>query len=426
MIVGGIYVKLTIIETRTVPTVKVEFNGKRIIFHSKYDPLHEAQIWCKNAIESLKVNEEIVVVGLGAGYHIQALAQAIPNKPIIVIEFNDTFFKWFKKSSFYEHVTSYKNVYIKQFTCLTPTEKETIFASIRSTNLLIHKNGIDIFPVEYAGIKGILEDIKLQKNSIQNQIGNMISNFKKNILLNDPGIGILQNTYVGKPMILVSAGPSLDSQLPLLKKIRDNNNFIIGAVGTALIPLVNYGIIPDLFAITDPKATHLQLLNLELPETTLLYLSTAYHDTVILHKGPRRILWQKGFEEAEKMAEIKKDPTIQTGGSVATTLLDVLIYLGGESVALVGQDLAFTDGKSHANETHSQTEIKQTLGTKKVMNYDQTGEVYTANSLNLYRKWFESYSKEHHYLQLYNCTEGGAYINNWKHISLHDYYIKYS
>ncbi|MGM7634568.1 6-hydroxymethylpterin diphosphokinase MptE-like protein [Bacillus sp. Hm123] len=164
---------------------------------------------------------------------------------------------------------------------------------------------------------------------------------------------------------------------------------------------------------------------MSLPKTPLFYLSTAYHETVMLNKGPRRILWQKGFEEAEKIAALKQEPTIQTGGSVATALLDVMVQLGGESIALIGQDLAFTDGKSHSNQAHAQKEMKQTKASEKVLNYDRTGEVYTAKNLTIYRKWFESFAKNHPHLHLYNCTEGGAYIHNWEHIRLQDYYLKY-
>ncbi|OZI12701.1 hypothetical protein CEW92_04900 [Bacillaceae bacterium SAS-127] len=418
--------KITIVETRTVPTIKIEYNGKNITFHSKYDPLHEAKIWCENSIAKLKKDRNIIVIGLCAGYHIQALVKLLPNTPITIIEFNDIFFNWFKNSPFYQSIASLQNVSVKQFSQLTSAERKNIFTSISSTNLLIHKNGLDIFPSEFENIKAVLDNIKLQNGSMQNQLENMHSNFNKNILLNDKGINELTNIYKGKPMILVSAGPSLDKQLPLLKTIREENTFIIGTVGTAVKPLLQHDIIPDFFAIIDPnKGNDKQLTNVSLPETTFFYLSTAYHRTVTLHEGPRRILWQAGFEEAEKMASLKEEPTIQTGGSVATALLDLMVQLGGENIALVGQDLAFTDGKSHANKTHAQKEIKQTDVAQRVLNYHQTGEVYTGKSLNLYRKWFETFAKEHPKLQLYNCTEGGAYIHNWDHISLQHYYLKY-
>lgn len=426
MKIGGIFVKITIIETRTVPTIKAELNGRKTFFHSKYNPLIEAQAWYERESKFLKTDEGIIVIGLGAGYHIQQLAENLPEQEITIIEFNDTFFNWFKNSPFHKRIRHYKNVKIQQFSALSTTEKKQVFSSVSSTNLLVHKTGLDLLPQEYNGIRGILEDIQIQKSSILNQIENMNDNFKKNILLNDLGIGTLQNVYEGKPMILVSAGPSLDKQLPLLKKIRDEHFFIIGAVGTAIKPLISFDIVPDFFALIDPNpVTYNQLTGVNLTETTLFYLSTAYHDTIMLHKGPRRIVYQGGYENAEKLANEKNDPTIQTGGSVATALLDIMVYLGGQSIALIGQDLAYTDGKSHASAAHAQKEISDMQGAKKVLNYDQTGEVQTGTNLTIYRNWFEQYAKNNKNLRLYNCTEGGAYINNWMHITLTDYYLKY-
>ena len=416
--------KLAIIETKTVPTIKAVFNGRTLFFHSKYDPLNEATIWCKNEGDQIKTDEDIIVVGLSAGYHIQRLAALHPNQTIIVIEFNNKLFQWFKNSPFYKLIAQCNNVIIKQFNFLSAIERESIFSTVSLTNLLIHKNGLDLLPVEYQGIEEALKDLLMQKKSLRQQLGNLIANFEKNSLLKDKGIGQLKNMYEGKLMILVSAGPSLDKQLPLLKKIRDEQHFIIGAVGTAIKPLIKAAIIPDFFTIIDPnQGTYGQLTNVSLPETPLYYLSTAYHDTIMLHTGPRRIVYQQGFEDAEKQAIATNNPTIQTGGSVATALLDIMVYLGGKSIALVGQDLAYTDGKSHANATHAQKEIQ---GAKKVMNFYRNGEVYTANNLTLYRKWFERYAEKHQELRLYNCTEGGAYIHNWEHISLLDYYSKYS
>lgn len=61
-----------------------------------------------------------------------------------------------------------------------------------------------------------------------------------------------------------------------------------------------------------------------------------------------------------------------------------------------------------------------------MINYYQTAEVHTARNFTIYRKWFEKYQETHTELALYNCTEGGAYIHHWKHISLQEYYLKYS
>ncbi|WP_337017385.1 motility associated factor glycosyltransferase family protein [Oceanobacillus massiliensis] len=417
--------KISIFETRTVPTIKIENQQNNLIFHSKYDPMREVNAWCKNALEEIKPLEEIVIIGLAAGYHVIQLAEALPGKNITVIEFNEIFYKWFKKSPFSVKIKEMNNVKVKHFGNISKEQRLNIFSTIPSTNLLIHKNGLDIMPTEYMQVKGILEDIQFQKKSINNQIENMKSNFFKNVALNDNGIGNLKNKYLGKPMILISAGPSLDKQLDLLKKIHYENKIILGAVGTAIKPLIKNNIIPDFFSIIDPNPETLnQLKDTYLPETTLFYLSTAYHETIMLHKGPRKIMWQKGFEDAEKLAVKLGDPMIQTGGSVATALLDLMVYLGAGKLALVGQDLAFTDNLSHAQHTHAQRNIGEVNFGYKTINYHRNGYVTTAKNLTIYRKWFEYYALVHTNLELYNCTEGGAYINNWKHVKLDQFYKK--
>lgn len=414
---------ISIIETRTVPTIKIDYNNNSIIFHSKYDPIREANGWSKNALNSINAQSEIIIIGLGSGYHIKQLAEAIPESKITVIEFNHDYFQWFMESIFHEAIKKCVNVSVKLFSNLPVNEQHEMFSPISSSNILIHKNGLDIMPSKYSEVKAILQDMQFKKESIKNQIDNMTVNFARNISLNDEGIKSLQNAYHEKPMILISAGPSLDKQMNLLKKIYDEGKVILGAVGTAIKPLQKYNILPHFFTIIDPNpSTYTQLTDMKLPETTLFYLSTAYHDTIMLHKGPRRILWQEGFLEAEKMAKQLGDPLIQTGGSVATALLDLMVHMGASKIALIGQDLAYTEGLSHASNAHAQKKINETTTLYSTLNYNKTGKIPTARNLNIYRKWFEDYAGKHPDLDLFNCTEGGAYINHWEHISLVKYY----
>ncbi len=420
--------KIEVIETRTEPTVKISSHGKEIIFHSKYDPIHEATVWATNATANIKDNMDIWVVGLSAGYHITALTTMKTTATINIIEFNEEYYNWFMSSSFYQVLSQKKNINILNFDSLSQSEKKNLFQTISSTNILIHKNGLDTMPVKYNNVKILLEDIKLQKDSITRQLNSMDENFQKNIQLKDAGIGKLKNSIKEKSMILVSAGPSLNKQVPLLKIISGNDNFVIGAVGTSLKTLLNNEIMPNFVMITDSQPTTMQQLPADLSSLKhipLFYLSTAYHETTAIYNGPRKIIWQQGYVPAEKMASLKGDPIIQTGGSVATTLLDTMVFLGAHNIAVVGQDLAFTDGKSHATDSPYQININEQREDKKVINYYQNGYVYTAKNLNMYRTWFEQYANEHIDLRLYNCTEGGAFINNWEHIDLNEFYLKF-
>jgi len=392
---------------------------KNYILHSKYDPVNESNNWLKNFSKTVKENENILIIGIGAGYHVKHLMESYPKQKILVIEFNSSYFSWFIESEFYTNLVNYQNLIIKSFSSMPTSEQQQLFTSYSSTNIGIHKSALDILPTEYLAMLPLLKDLQFHQNTVIQKIDILNENFKTNISLNDPSLSDLNNIYQNKAAILVSAGPSLNKQLPLLRDISEKKNVVICAVGTAIKPLLSNNIVPDLFMISDPMpATLTQLSGTLLYDAKFLYLSTAYPETVLLHSGKRYIVYQSGFLEAEDRAKHLNEPVVQTGGSVATCLLDTIVCLGSKSIALIGQDLAYTDGKSHADGAHLQKEIPYTTNQIKVINYDRSGYVNSSKNLSLYRQWFERYARENSALELYNCTEGGSHINNWKHISL--------
>lgn len=416
---------ISLLNTKTVPTVKITFNSKTIIFHSKYDPLHTSEKWAEKAVELIKPTEEVIVFGIGGGYHVDALAKILPNTQITVFEFNNELYDWFIYSSLAKLVNNHSNVTLKKFSLLHKDHLNNLLKTVISTNIWVLDHSLSFIEDKYQSIISILKKITLQNLSLTNQLSNMRNNFGQNIELKDAGLEDLNSKFSGRPMVLVSAGPSLSKQLPRLKEMQESGKFIIGAVGTAILPLYSFSIIPDFFAITDAQATTKQLEEVSLPNSLLFYLSTANTNTILLHGGPRRIVWQQGYVDAENMAERFNDPLIQTGGSVATTLLDIMVYLGGQTIALVGQDLAFTNGQTHAAEAHSnQTIMKNTHGSETI-DYYQKNTVQTSENLNLYRAWFEDYALDHNHLNLINCTEGGAYIHNWGHMPLKAFHEKF-
>ncbi|MGM0841685.1 MAG: motility associated factor glycosyltransferase family protein [Bacillota bacterium] len=408
-----------IINTKTVPTVVVDGN----VFHSKYNPLKEAEAWTKNVLKVADVRKPIYIIGLAAGYHIIQLSKQTNNlTDIIVIEFNSDYYEWFLGSTFMEEINSLSNIQIHSAVSIPDTILKEFYENVNSKNLAIYKGSLRLIPNEYKNLKEMLSDIYTQMNSYVNQLENMNSNFNTNIKLRDPGINEWKNKFVGKDMLLVSAGPSLDKQLGFLKEIYEEEKIVICSVGTSVKALLKSGIIPDLFMITDPNiGTIPQLESVNLPKTPLFYLSTANSTVVCLHKGPRYIVFQEGFNNAEKTAKSRGEDLISTGGSVSTTLLDLMVYLGAGKIGLVGQDLAFTNGVTHASQTPLRMNIANIEKKLEVVGYYRNEKVYTANNLNYYRKWFEKYALRSKSNKLYNCTEGGAYINGWKHVSLREF-----
>ncbi|WP_100401663.1 motility associated factor glycosyltransferase family protein [Bacillus sp. FJAT-42315] len=409
--------KFELIETRTAPTVKVCKEDSYFYLHSKYDPLKEAVKWVGGIDQEKLQTKELMVIGCGVGYHIRALRQVCPNKKIAVYELNSHFYDWIVQTGEMDDLLKDENI---TFLVVRSNIDLSNFANELKEEMIIFKPSLKIVDDRFREMAHTLENYLIQERTMKDQRKDLIENFYGNSQLGDKGIRALNLKYSNKA-ILVSAGPSLTKQLSLLKQVAMSEKFIIGCVGTAFIPLIRFGIKPDFVMIADPKEVIAEQLDIEQDKIPLLYLSTANSKAVMNYRGPRFIIWQKGFLLAETEAGKRNEPLIATGGSVATCLLDVLVTLGAKSIALIGQDLAFTDQKSHAENTHAQRNIKDSPFLLKVMDYYQKKFVYTSRNLAVYLKWFERYVERDTDTEFFNCTEGGAYIKGWNHCPFSKY-----
>ncbi len=224
------------------------------------------------------------------------------------------------------------------------------------------------------------------------------------------------------PAFVVSAGPSLNKNIKQLKRAK-NKSFII-AVDTAVKPLLREGIEPDLFATLD-GIKPLEVIETEQAKNLpMLTKVTAAHSIMDYHTG-KKFFYNEGYQYVHKLFEMN-DKTIEgfpTGGSVATLAFSLACHLGFRKIIFVGQDLAYTGNKSHADGTFQEVMPKE--DTEKFIkvpgNYED--EVPTLKNLDGYRKWFGEYIEwwqKRHDTEFINATEGGARIEGTKLMALAD------
>ena len=96
----------------------------------------------------------------------------------------------------------------------------------------------------------------------------------------------LEDKMKNKPAIIVSAGPSLEKNIHLLKKCK--NDFFIITGGRTLKSLINIGVKPDLIAAIDGEETTYELvkeyIDLGIP---LLFNNGTNEKVLINHKGKK-------------------------------------------------------------------------------------------------------------------------------------------
>lgn len=225
------------------------------------------------------------------------------------------------------------------------------------------------------------------------------------------------------PGIVVAAGPSLNKNIKELKRAK-GKAFII-AVDTALKPLLAEGIVPDMFAVVDGKKP-IELVRTEAAkDIPLLSAMTANSEVLKYHTGMKffynegvgiadHIMWKSG----------KRHGGVDSGGSVATSVFSLLYKIGFTRVILVGQDLAYTGNKSHADGTFS--DVMEEEDTKNYIMVEGNLEenVPTISNLKVYLEWYNMYiegiQKRNKDFRVINATEGGAKIKNTEVMTLHD------
>ncbi|MCI9176720.1 MAG: motility associated factor glycosyltransferase family protein [Lachnospiraceae bacterium] len=222
------------------------------------------------------------------------------------------------------------------------------------------------------------------------------------------------------PAFVVSAGPSLNKNIKELKRAK-NKSFII-AVDTAVKPLLREGIVPDMFATLDGLKP-LELVQTEQARNLpLLTMVTAAHAILDYHTG-KKFFYDEGYEYVQKMFEMngKRLEGFPTGGSVATLAFSLACYVGFRKIIFVGQDLAYTDNRSHADGTFQDAMPEEDTEEfiKVPGNYEK--EVPTLKNLDSYRKWFGEYIEwwtRGHETVFINATEGGARIEGTELMTL--------
>ena len=227
----------------------------------------------------------------------------------------------------------------------------------------------------------------------------------------------------GIPAIIVAAGPSLNKNIKELKRAK-GKAFII-AVDTAIKPLASEKIIPDMFAIVDGRKP-LELINTEDAKKIPLLTSISAANSVLSFHTGKKFFYNEGYVYINSMFYRNGESfeTVACGGSVATSAFALAFMIGIDTIILVGQDLALTGNKTHADGTFQ--EKMETIDTSHSImvpgNIEK--EVPTRGDFKMYLEWYNQYIKDckeyRKQFKVINATEGGAKIDGTEVMTLKD------
>lgn len=248
-------------------------------------------------------------------------------------------------------------------------------------------------------------------------IKHMLNNLPK--LLNH---GIFQNFLKErkqkiKNAIIVSTGPSLIKQLPLLKKYA--NKATIFCADSAYPILAKHDIKPDYVCMLERDDIVSKCFDNDFKEFDkgiLFILASVVHKEVIefLERNNREYMLAHRPLHFAVSLNLKEFGYIGVGASVANMAYELAASLRHENIILIGQDLAYAeDGSSHPREHIYGNEGEKIRGEVYTLAYGGEKQARTQLTWNLFRQAFEKdifWAKEKLKINTYNCTEGGARI----------------
>ncbi|EFR2545470.1 TPA: motility associated factor glycosyltransferase family protein [Campylobacter jejuni] len=217
--------------------------------------------------------------------------------------------------------------------------------------------------------------------------------------------------------IVVSAGPSLAKQLPLLKAYQDKA--VIFCADGALSMLEKEDIVPDYVLNIDFEDLPLRFFKNKENKLFLNILSCATHPSLVCCLDNKSVVLRE--DPLYQRFNLNDFGYIDTGTHVSHFSYTLALALGFKNIIMIGQDLAFDEeGNSHSKGFALGERIDHTLNLPvlQVPAYAGKGEVLTHITWNDYRIKLEYlFACNDQKAKFYNATEGGARINFTEELS---------
>jgi hypothetical protein len=404
------------------PTVQVD----GVAYHSTYDPQKEAQKFYAGF--RLEQADVVLHFGWGLGYCGDVLLKrAKPGARVIVFEPDVDLYGLSGAESGIHKMHDDRRIEFVVGDQVRHFFDEWPLGDCQETDQILW---ID-WPAALREHGSIATMLRLQlKQYIRDRAANLLTHFQQgeryfqNAVRNfsyqrDADAGRLLGRFQNVPLVIVSAGPSLDRNIHELRGIEDRC-FIL-SVDTALRPLLAAGIRPHAVITADPSEMNARHISGVMPEAAYLIAEQAVQPQA-LESATKRFLFSLGLFPDPLFAKFGFAKTrLEAWGSVATTALDLACKMGANPIIFCGQDFAYSWDRDYASHTlfHGRTFVVTQAIT--IQRPDLWGNsVHTTENLVAYRDFFVRRMKQSAGVRFINGTEGGILTEGAQIMPLRD------
>lgn len=395
------------------------FSIDNIFFHSTYSPLKEAERFVQNF--TLPYNPKVlIIIEPGFSYVYKYFKEKYPKAKIGIIRLIDQTLSDSDTWDFILNINSSKNISNQLMTNFS--EEELLSSSIVSwkpAENLFHEKINQI----YSEYKEILNQSKTVLTTRQF--------FEKKWFINSCNFFKYTkkiatfNNKINVPVVICASGPSLKSNIELIRK-HQNNIFII-ALSSAFSVLISKNICPDLILTTDGgfwAGEHLKKarINKEIP---IACPAESYIPKKILNQNPIICLnyndIKKSFSTLLTEFLCKNYYYCERNGTVSGTALRFSQSLTTKNIYFCGLDLSGQNGFQHTQP--NELEKNNCIYDNRIKNslLRNMSSRFNSSSLKIYENWFVNCSNVSNIFRVINENEKNNSLGNIKDISTFDF-----
>jgi hypothetical protein len=419
-------------------------DGRSVYLHSRYDPVVEAE----RLVADTPLDDKFcfVVVGMGLGYHVRALAEVLRGDAFICVV----------EPSLPTLATALTCVDLAaaidggQLIFIVDEDKARLHERLKPVATLMmigaqfvrHAPSIQTAGERQAALSRLLvEFVTYTRMSLMTLVGNS-QRTCRNIAMNlvhtvtTPPIDVLRDRFAGDPAVIIAAGPSLRRNIDALADLK--GRALLCAVQTALRPLMERGIVPDFVTTLDFHEMSRKFFDGidGLEGVHLVAEPKVAWNVLDDYPGPISLL---GNEWAKLVLgpELGERAGLRAGATVAHLAFYLAVYMGCDPIIFVGQDLAFTGhvfyvpgvevhrtwrGELNRFHTMEMKEWERIARNRPILRRVLGNDGSTLYADELLFTYLEQFEKDIASTQatVINATEGGARIRGAGVMTLHE------
>ncbi len=301
-------------------------------------------------------------------------------------------------------------------------------------------------------IPTLLQRAAISKATYQNRARAWVEDIIRNVglLTEAPPFLTLQGHYSDVPAFIIGAGPSLDQNIHLLGEAAKKG--IVFATNSGAVSLAKSGIEPQVVVCIESIDSSSKLCELPFIDRCIRAFSlSAAPATLRTGTGPLLPMHEAVAQYNRPLEELTGHGGLPMSGSVSTVALSLARVLGCSPIVLVGQDLAYSNGRTYASGTGyegSTAHVNSATGIihlawnqeairvhgeaqgpphaeeplRRVPAWGGQGDVDSGVGFAGVQHWFEATAelmqKQYGSVRLINATEGGVRIAGYEELPL--------